>query len=93
MSTTSNRCGDLFASHHATSRLTHGDRAASGEAISTSQVEEANAVSMEDHRPGLADRFVVSRKTRRARGRYQGFANRSSPICSAGARAPSRAWL
>lgn len=67
MSTTNNRCGDLCANHHVTSRLTHCDRAAFGEAISTSQAEASNVCSMEDHRPGLADRLVVSRKTRRAR--------------------------
>jgi hypothetical protein len=93
VSTTSNRCGDLFSNHQVTSRLTHGDRAASGEAISTSQAEEANAFSIEDHRPGLAVRLVVSRKTRSARGRYHGLANRSNPVCSAGAKAPSSAWL
>jgi hypothetical protein len=43
-------------------RLTHFDRAASGEAISTSPAEAANASPMEDHRSGLAARFVVSRK-------------------------------
>jgi hypothetical protein len=91
VSTTSNRCGDLLASHHATSRSTHGDRAASGEAISTSHAEEASAFSMDDHRPGWADRLAVSRNTRSARGRYHGFANRSNPTCSACAKVPSSA--
>jgi hypothetical protein len=73
--------------------FTHFDCAALGEAISTSHADEANAVSMEDHRSGLAAKFVVSRKTLRARSRYQGFANLSNPVCTARARAPSSVWL
>lgn len=61
----------------------HFDFAAVGEAISTSQSEASKSCSMEDHRPVLADKLVVSRQTRRARGRYQGFANRSNPVCNA----------
>jgi hypothetical protein len=67
------------------------DRAASGEAINTNHVDEANAISIDDHSPGLADRLVVSRKTRSARMRYQGFANPCNPICNARANSPSSA--
>src|SRR6185312_4040892 len=43
VSTTSNRCDDLCSRHHATSRLTHLDCAAVGDAISTSHAEAAFA--------------------------------------------------
>jgi hypothetical protein len=73
-------------SHHAASRFTHCDRVASGEAINISPAEEVNAASMEDHRPGLANKFVVSRNTRRARGRYQGW--QTAPAQSAASMRP-----
>jgi hypothetical protein len=49
------RCGDLFSRHHATSRSTHGDRAASGKTISTSQAEDTNA-----DRPVTAIRLTIT---------------------------------
>lgn len=46
-----------------------------------------------DHRPGSAVRLVLSRNTCNCRNRYQGFANRCSADCNAGASLPSAAWL
>ena len=74
-----------FFSHHANSRSTHTERAASGDAITTSHLDEASARSIDDHSPGLADKLAVSRKISNARGRYHGLAKRSIPYCSAGA--------
>jgi hypothetical protein len=81
------------AAHHRTSLVTHGEAADRGEATRMNQLESARARSMLGHSAGVADRLVLSRKIRRARGRYQGRANRCSSDWSASASSRSSAWL
>jgi periplasmic divalent cation tolerance protein len=64
------------------SRLTHFERAASGEASRTRNVESSSAASMADHSAGLAESPSSSRNTRMDRRRCQGVAIRSSRCCT-----------
>ncbi|MEY9486544.1 hypothetical protein RKD26_002338 [Streptomyces calvus] len=83
----------LFATHQSISARTHGDAAASGEAITTSQRERASARSMSPWRSGLAARWVMSRNTRSRTGRYQGRPKFSMPRWKTVATSRSRCWL
>ncbi len=79
--------------HQEISRATQPDCADSGEAIRISQRESDSASSIVVHRCGEAARLVWSRKTCRARIRYQGLAKCSSSLCSRAVIAASSRWL
>ena len=90
--TTGKMCStDLVASQWVISLLTHSEEADSGEANKTNQPDSFKAASMADHRCGLVERPVSSRKMCRARRLFQGLARRSRPRWRAGANLPSAA--
>ncbi len=70
------RDAGLWARQNAISLPIQAERAASGEASSTKNVDAARPRSIEDHSAGVAARLVSSRKTRIARSRYHGLAKR-----------------
>jgi hypothetical protein len=76
-----------------TSRATQGDAAASGEASRMKNSLSSNALMIDGHNPGLADKLTSSRNTRTARGRYHGLASWCKALCKAGANLPSTARL
>jgi len=73
--------------------FTHGEAAASGEAIKIKNRDCPSACSIEGQRLGVADRLVSSRKIRSARRRYQGLPSLCTTDCSAAAIGLSLAWL
>ena len=85
--------GERCSSHHAISHCTQREAAAAGDASSTKCFDLASAASIAVHNSGLADKLVWSRKTRSARSWKKRRPSRCRPACSAGASAPSAAWL
>ena len=84
---------DFVASQCSSSRFTHGEDAAAGEASNTKNRDASIASTIEAHRCGFTESAVSSRNTRRARRLYQGRANRCNALSRDGARSPSALWL
>ena len=79
----------FVASQWRSSRSTHEELAASGDASNTNHSDWSRASRIDDQRCGFAESVASSRNTRRARTRYHGFANRCIARCSEGANRPS----